>query len=139
MATATAVRWLTAGSLAVAGLTAAAAPAQAAPATKAGVSAVVETYLLTRPASQTAALTTIGNNGITNGLWTSFRLRSGFTGYDLLVTHQQRTTLRPSSVLVYTAPFGSECTDVGNRGTTGKVWLSFTCNGGFAGNDLQIR
>jgi hypothetical protein len=113
------------------------APAQAAPG--AGPAAVVETYLLTRPSGGTAALNQIGSDGVTNGLWTSFRLRSGIAGYDLLVTHQQRTTLRPAAVLVYTAPPGPECTDVGNRGTAGKVWLSFTCQIGVAGNDLRVR
>ncbi|MFC7531563.1 hypothetical protein [Actinoplanes sp. GCM10030250] len=142
MATTTAARWLTVGGLAVAGLIAA-APAQAAPAapgsTGAGAAAVAETYLLTRPSGGTAALNQIGSSGVTSGLWTSFRLRGGFAGYDLLVTHQQRTTLRPAPILVYTAPPGNECTDVGNRGVAGKVWLSFTCRIGVAGNDLMVR
>ena len=140
MATATVARWLTAGALSVAGLAVAApGPAQAAVPAGTGSFAVVETYLLTRPFADSAQLNQIGADGITNGLWTSYRLRSGFAGYDLLVTHQQRTTLRPTSVYVYTAPFGGECTTVGNRGKTGKVWLSFTCQSGFAGDDLRVR
>jgi hypothetical protein len=129
MGTTTAVRWLTAGACTVAAL-AAGTPAQA---------AGVETYLLTRPAGGNAALNQIGAGGVAAGLWTSYRLRGGIAGSDLLVTHQRRTTLRPAPVLVYTAPPGPECTEVGNRGTAAKVWLSFTCQIGFAGNDLRVR
>ena len=114
----------------------AAATAVVAPGTAAVASAPTTTTVLLGTYSFGRAQV-IGTDGLANGAWTAFSVRSGIAGDDLVVTYRPRVRAiaeRP----VYTAAFDevttprTECEKVGADGLAHHVWVSFRCRTGWA-------